>query len=61
MNTKDRERLLAAKKKRKLTYRELGALCNVSRAYIEMLLNGRIPAPKYKTLVIDKLRSLLLD
>jgi cyanate lyase len=61
MNNKERERLLAAKKRRKLTYRELGAFCGVSRAYIEMILNGRIPAPKYKTLVVDKLRSLLLD
>jgi|TARA_R100000306_G_scaffold59843_1_gene59270 cyanate lyase len=60
MTVKERQALMASKRRKQLTYRELGKMVGVTGTYVELLLSGRQPSPRYKTVVIDKLKKVLL-
>jgi transcriptional regulator with XRE-family HTH domain len=56
-----RQKLLAAKKRKRLSYQELANACGgYSRQYIWRLLGGEFESPKYKTHVVDQLKKVLL-
>jgi transcriptional regulator with XRE-family HTH domain len=56
----ERRRLQLARQAKGITYAALAQQIGVTSQYVEGLMNGRIEAPRYKTVVLDAIRAILL-